>query len=456
MIEAWPDSDFVFSRSTAWSFWIMDQRYPELFEKIRRYVAEGRIELCGGEWVEPDHLMPDGEALVRQCAYGQWYYQERFGKIASVCWVPDIFGHAGTMPQILKKSGLDGYYFHRCRPKDERGRTLHQFLWEGPDGSRVFALSGEWVYRPDKQVIARAQTELEESGLPAVHVVTGGRSDRRITMLPEWVPDPGQADADPQLPACRWSSADDVLRDMESYAERLPVVRGECGFESTGTYTANGHVKRANRRVETLLMDAEKIASWAWMDGWRYPSEQLAQAWRDLCVNQFHDLICGCSHQDAMLEAMDLFSESERRARWTIERATDFLVRRMKTDGVPGADPLVVFNTLSWPRRGEVVVRRDDAERIEVVRRDGAVVPSQSVRDPDGRPAALFVTDDLSGIASEVYYIWRTNASSPSSTPPGRSYACLTSASGQRCWSRAKRETCCVFITTRGTRRKPG
>jgi alpha-mannosidase len=103
MIEAYPEHRFVFSRSTAWSFWVVQQRYPALFEKIRKYVQADQIELCGGEWVEPDHLIPSGESLVRQSALGQWYYQETFGKLARVCWDPDIFGHAHTLPQIIKK-----------------------------------------------------------------------------------------------------------------------------------------------------------------------------------------------------------------------------------------------------------------------------------------------------------------------------------------------------------------
>ena len=78
LIEADPGVRFVFSRSTAWSFRVVEQKYPALFERIRECVARGAIELCGGEWVEPDHLIPDGESLVRQCALGQWYFLDKF------------------------------------------------------------------------------------------------------------------------------------------------------------------------------------------------------------------------------------------------------------------------------------------------------------------------------------------------------------------------------------------
>ena len=298
MIEACSENHFVFSRSTAWSFWVVQQRYPDLFEKVRHYVQADRIELCGGEWVEPDHLIPCGESLVRQAVLGQWYFQETFGKQARVCWDPDIFGHAHTLPQIIKKAGMEGYYFHRCRPKDDVGHPLHQFIWEGPDGSRIFILSGQWVGLPDEAVIQRAADEMALTGLPATHVVTGLRSDRRITMQVDWTPLPDKLDQDPDLPNCSWSTAGNVLDDMKTYQSKLPVIRGELTYQYTGTYTSNGYNKRTNRELEELLLSAEKAATWASYYGFPYQEEQLIQAWRDLCVNQFHDIICGTSYEE--------------------------------------------------------------------------------------------------------------------------------------------------------------
>lgn len=406
MIEQYPEERFVFSRSTAWSFWIVEQRYPKLFEQVKRYVAEDRIELCGGEWVEPDHLIPDGESMVRQSALGQWYYQEAFGKTASVCWVPDIFGHANTLPQIFLKSGLEGYYFHRCRPRDDEGRTLHQFLWEGPDGSQVYALSGQWIQRPCEDDLRAAVLEMEGSGLPATHVAIGRGSDRQIIMQRDWTPLPSQLSSDPEMPECKWSSSDEVLQEMKAYRDQLPVVSGELGFQFTGTYTSNDFNKRAIRRLEALLLNAEKVSSWASLGGFAYPAEQLTTAWRDFCVNQFHDIICGCSYGNVHEEDRPLFDEVERRAQWALDESLDFMSDRIHAALPEGKrdNAVAVFDTVAWPRESPAILSRDDDALVLVRDSEGNVVPSQAVVADDGQ-SGLLVVNEGSGVGATLYHL---------------------------------------------------
>jgi alpha-mannosidase len=405
MIEAYPHIRFVFSRSTAWSFWIVQQRYPYLFEKIHHYVQTGQIELCGGEWVEPDHLIPSGESLVRQSILGQWYFQETFGKIARVCWDPDIFGHAHTLPQIIKKSGMDGYYFHRCRPQDETGNPLHQFIWEGPDGSQILILSGQWVGKPDSDVGQLAAKELGLTKLPATHVVTGLRSDRRITMQVDWVTLPGVIDEAPDLPSCSWSSAGDVLAHMQQYQDRLPVIQGELTYQYTGTYTSNGYNKRTNRKVEELLLSAEKVVVMASYLGFPNQEEQLTQAWRDLCVNQFHDIICGTCYQEVHVEDRHLFAEAQRRASWVRDQALSFMGDRIYArlgHRVNSDIPYAVFDFSLWPRRVPVVIPAPDQQMYAVIRADGHKVLSQPVTDGDGSPG-LLIQHTSQGVGYDVY-----------------------------------------------------
>ena len=107
------DPDFIFTASSAAFYAWVEQISPSMFEEIRRRVEEGRWEIVGGWWVEPDCNIPHGESFCRQGLYGQRYFKEKFGRIARVGYNPDSFGHAGTLPQILKKSGLDYYVFMR-------------------------------------------------------------------------------------------------------------------------------------------------------------------------------------------------------------------------------------------------------------------------------------------------------------------------------------------------------
>lgn len=422
MIEADPIGRFVFSRSTAWSFWIMQQRYPRLFERVRQHVASGRLELCGGEWVEPDHLIPDGESLVRQMALGQWYYQETFGKTARVCWDPDLFGHPDTLPQIIRKAGMGGYYFHRCRPHDVDGNPLHQFLWEGLDGSTIAGMSGQWVGKPDPARLTAAADEIARTGLPATHVVCGLRSDRRITMTPAWVDLPDAWAADPDLPACRWSTAGEALADMETYADRLSVVRGELGYSYTGTYTSNRYNKRWIRRLEFGLVQAEQLATWAGLHRFPYPAEQLTQAWRDLCVNEFHDIACGCSYAEVHREDRALFGETAARADWVSGQAAAFLSHLLHVNrkDVPESDQAyAVFDTVAWPHTTPVILP-GQPESASVRDPDGTVIPAQEVVGDDGR-SRLLILHEATG-ASLVEYHLTPGAPAEAGTAIARPY----------------------------------
>ena len=105
--------DMCFTASSAQFYqWIADND-PEMLKEIRQRVEEGRWNIVGGWWVEPDVNIPCGESLVRQGLYGQLTFQKLFNKRAKVAFNPDSFGHPGTLPQIIAKQGMDNYCFMR-------------------------------------------------------------------------------------------------------------------------------------------------------------------------------------------------------------------------------------------------------------------------------------------------------------------------------------------------------
>ncbi len=124
-MEQFPDYRMLQSQATIYKH--VEQIDPPLFEKVKKYVAEGRFELAGGMWTESDCNLTGGEALCRTLLLGQRYFLNRFGKMARVGWLPDNFGHISQFPQMLKLSGMDYYYFHRCVP------FIGPFWWTGPD-----------------------------------------------------------------------------------------------------------------------------------------------------------------------------------------------------------------------------------------------------------------------------------------------------------------------------------
>lgn len=380
MMDAHPEVDFLFSRSTAWSFDLLERRDPALFARVRQAVAAGHLELCGGQWVEPDNLLPDGESLVRQGLYGQRYYLDTFGKTARVSWNPDAFAHGHTLPQLFRRAGLEAYYFHRCVPTDADGHLVDRFLWEGLDGSRVLVFAGHWCGRPDAEVLGDAAADLARSGQGVGFVATGANSDRRVTMETDWAPLlPRQTEAY----EARWATAEQLVDALAPSLDQLPVVRGELGWQFTGTYTTEGRIKRRNRRLEALLDTAERLWADLWARGGEYPADELRHLRRELCVNQFHDIVCGTCYQNVHEEAFELYDEIEAGAQSLVAAGMD-RAERAAADEVAEADSggLLLFNPLGHPHRCPVFVR--DGVTGEVVDTDGRAVPSQATAEGDG------------------------------------------------------------------------
>ena len=87
-------SDFSFTQSQPQLYDYVRSDYPDLFESIKKRVAEGRWEPIGGMWVEADCNITGAEALVRQFVLGRTFFREQFGVDSPILWLPDVFGYA--------------------------------------------------------------------------------------------------------------------------------------------------------------------------------------------------------------------------------------------------------------------------------------------------------------------------------------------------------------------------
>ena len=129
--------DYTFTQSAAqYSEWMAD-KYPELNAQIKQRIKEGRWEIVGGMWVEPDLNIPDGESLVRQLLVGQREFQKLYGVTARIGWNPDSFGYNWQLPQIYKRSGLDYFVTQKMHWNDTNQLPFRLFWWQSPDGSKV-------------------------------------------------------------------------------------------------------------------------------------------------------------------------------------------------------------------------------------------------------------------------------------------------------------------------------
>lgn len=107
-MDRWPNHQFAASSAQQYAW--LEELYPSAFDRVRSYVKKGRFHPVGGAWLEHDCMLPSGESLVRQYMYGQEYFKSRFGEYSRESWLPDTFGYAVQLPQILRLAGLN-YFF---------------------------------------------------------------------------------------------------------------------------------------------------------------------------------------------------------------------------------------------------------------------------------------------------------------------------------------------------------
>lgn len=352
--------EFRFSHSQPQLYAWTEADYPEIFESIRTRVAQGRWEILGGMWVEPDANMPGSEALVRQILLARRYCVERFGAGAEtpVLWLPDTFGFPGCLPQLMVQAGLTWFVTNKVNWNQYNQMPASTTWWEGIDGSRVLA---QFLTTPREVQYLPFPTNYK-SDLSAEEVLgTWTRNtvkDRVRDMLIAYgYGDGGGGPTDalirkaqayramPGAPQIVPSTVRRFFETLEAAAPALPVWQGEFYLEGhRGVLTGNGWIKRANRKTEAMLHDAELAMSLAMLAG--QAPDDLTEAWRKLCTLQFHDILTGTSVPEVFADAARDFDAIAEAAEAAMARAVAALcppdAAYLVLDGAPLPAPRLV------------------------------------------------------------------------------------------------------------------
>ncbi|HWB37897.1 MAG TPA: alpha-mannosidase, partial [Rugosimonospora sp.] len=294
------DPDFVFVCSSAQQFAWIQERYPALFERIKKRVAEGRFVPVGGMWVESDTNMPGGEAMVRQFVAGKRFFLEQLGVETQEVWLPDSFGYSGALPQIAVAAGNRWFLTQKISWNDTNTMPHHTFAWEGIDGTRIFThFPPVDTYNSDLSPVEldRAERQFADKGATNISLVPFGYGDGGGGPTREMLAAARRAADLEGVPRVRLGSARDFFEAAEADYADPPVWSGELYLEfHRGTYTSQARTKRGNRRSEHLLREAELWAATAAIRaGAPYPYDELEQAWRTVLLQQFHDILPGSS-----------------------------------------------------------------------------------------------------------------------------------------------------------------
>jgi len=375
---------FVFTCAQGVTYRWIEESAPEMFAEIAERVREGRWELAGGWWVQPDCNLPSGESFIRQALYAQRYFQSRFGKTAEIGYNVDSFGHNGMLPQLLRKCGMRGYVFFRPGPP-EKSLPAGLFRWLSPDGSEVLACRPPHHYGTggfyDKDGMrARVVQAANEAplGLPEVLCFYGvgnhggGPTQENLRAIVELQSEPG-------LSAVHLGSLGAFFDAAQGHAAQLPVVTDDLQHHAPGCYSVHSEIKRNNRTCEDALTTAEKLCALATsFTGCDYPTAEFEAAWQRILFNQFHDIMAGTSIKAAYEEARNSHGYALDVARAHTIRATQTMARQLDTVGEGQA--VVVWNPSSWERDAALDLETNVQWPSRVLDESGVELPAQRLQ----------------------------------------------------------------------------
>ncbi len=150
LFEKYPH--YIFNFSGANRYRLMQEYYPADFERVKKYVAQGRWFPAGSSMEEGDVNAPNAEAVIRQILYGNEWFRKTFGKNSEEYMLPDCFGFPASLPSILAHSGVKGFSTQKLSwgssanvggpeslEKTPEGTPFNVGVWVGPDGATVLS-----------------------------------------------------------------------------------------------------------------------------------------------------------------------------------------------------------------------------------------------------------------------------------------------------------------------------
>ncbi|KAF9582151.1 Glycoside hydrolase, 38 vacuolar alpha mannosidase [Lunasporangiospora selenospora] len=331
LMEDYPEYIFVCSQAQQLEW--LSQDYPKLFKEIQKASKRGQFQVTGGTWVEMDCNIPSGEALCRQFLYGQRFYEKHFGSRCKVFWLPDTFGYSAQFPNTT-------------------------FTWVGLDGTKVLThMAPAETYSAQADVAEMVKSiknnrDLAYSNnslLPYGNGDGGGGPQRGMLERLQRMKDIEG------LPRNEMGGAEAFFERAEKESKGLQEWKGELYFElHRGTYTSQAATKRYNRKLEFLLRNIEIVSTLCFCigRGLQYPKSKLDSLWKNILLNQFHDILPGSAIELANIDARNIYKDVETRGQELLGSCLDSLFQ--SSPNVKDPSNLVAFNSLGW-RRSELV-----------------------------------------------------------------------------------------------------
>lgn len=356
LMEQYPEYKFI--QSSACHSNMLLKNYPELFERIKKAVAEGRYEPNGGVWVECDCNITSGESMIRQFLWGQRFTRRHFNYTSNCFWLPDTFGYSAAIPQIMKGCGVDYFLTTKISWNDTNKFPYDTFLWQGIDGTKVFTHYNTTHHYPSaKDVYERTVGEIKQKSVTDKRILAFGYGDGGGGPQFEMCELARRIEDTAGCPKTKYARVGDYMKEIESTCKHPNTYTGELYLElHRGTLTNQHNIKRNNRLSELALRDLEiATVAKAVKEGVPASSEKIAPLYETLLINQFHDILPGTcinrAHVESKAQTSALIKEAKEKTQLLIDSDGDGKVS--------------VINTLSFDRNDTIFLKNADGKIAE-------------------------------------------------------------------------------------------
>ena len=355
LMDEYPEYTFV--QSSAYHSDVIRRLYPELFARIQQAVAEGRYEPNGGVWVECDCNITGGEYMIRQFLWGQRFTRKYFGYTSDCFWLPDTFGYAFSIPQIMKGCGVKYFLTTKMSWNDTTRFPYTSFYWQGLDGTRVLTHLNRTHIGPTPEglyAITQGDDDIREKRASRKRLFSFGKGDGGGGPEFEYIEISRRMTDLEGAPRCKYQSVSGFMQELEQTIEMPSVYAGEMYLElHRGTLTNQHQIKHDNRVCEIAIHDLElALVMDAVRRGAPASGETVTPLLNTLLVRQFHDILPGtCIHS--------VHEETHRVMADTISAAKQQALALLPAKEEP--DEVALVNTLSFERQDTVYLKTSRA-----------------------------------------------------------------------------------------------
>ncbi len=415
MMNARPD--FTYTQSAAAYYDWMERYYPSLFEQIKSRVKDGRWEVTGGMWVEPDCNLPSGESWARHLLYSKRYFKQKLGVDVKIGWNPDSFGYNLNMPEMYQQAGIDAFVTQKIGWNDTNVFPHRVFWWESPDGSRVlsyFPFDYVNTVEDGYQLIDWLRQFEANTGFTKMLILFGvgdhggGPSLEMLARIDRLK----RLDIFPNIEYGTTTTFLDWLKSQD--LSQVPVWKDELYLEyHQGTYTTQAAIKERNRRNEVLLTNAEKFGALAMLSGRQYNIADMESAWRLVLFNQFHDILPGSGIREIYIDAKEHYDHAQIIGMFELNGSLHYLAGQVNTSAVRKGKPIIVFNPLGWERNDIVslMLPYGDASEYSVFDLKGNEIVSQTVTHSRYESEIIFNAERIPSYGYKTYELRKAKPS---------------------------------------------